>query len=136
MDIFQFLYNLSQKLKAIRFGWLILGSFMGKWLMLYLLLKLGLTSSFVCCVCFDSWLIVVTSFPPLVGYSTSVSVCGFAYGLEGYYVAGAATLIGSGLAFIVLRFLFKRQVGKWTSKNEKWQALEQVIVSPYVWAMP
>lgn len=40
--IFQFLYNLSQKLKAIRFGWLILASFMGKWMML-LPTKLSLT---------------------------------------------------------------------------------------------
>lgn len=73
--------------------------------------------------------IVVTSLPPMVGYSTCVTVCGFAYGLEGYYVAGPATLVGSGIAFIVLRLLFKRQVGEWTSKNEHWQALEQVIVS-------
>jgi hypothetical protein len=48
--------------------------------------------------------------------------------MKGYYVAGPATLIGSGLAFIVLRFLFKEQVMAWSSKNEKWQALEQVIV--------
>ncbi|KAF8592389.1 Golgi apparatus membrane protein TVP38 [Ramaria rubella] len=98
--IFQFLYNLSQQLKAMRFGWLILGGVM-----------------------------VVASFPPLVGYSTCVSVCGFAYGMQGYYVAGPATMLGSGVAFIVLRLLFSRQVAAWSSKHDKWQALEQVIAA-------
>ncbi|KAF8525348.1 hypothetical protein JB92DRAFT_2877537 [Gautieria morchelliformis] len=99
-QIFQILYDLSQQLKAMRFGWLILGS-----------------------------ALVVASFPPVWGTSACLSVCGFAYGLEGIYVAAPATLVGSGLAFIILRLLFKRQVSAWTSKNEKWQALEQVIAA-------
>lgn len=85
---------------------------------------LGLTSS-------EFWPLVAASFPPMVGYSTCTTVCGFAYGLKGFYVAGPATLVGSGLSFITLRLLFKRQITSWTSKNEQWQALEQVIVSAH-----
>lgn len=72
---------------------------------------------------------MAASFPPMVGYSTCVTVCGFAYGLKGFFVAGTATIIGSGVAFIILRLLFKRQVAAWASKNEQWKALESVIVS-------
>jgi len=96
--IFQWMYDMSQELKNMRLGWLILATIM-----------------------------VVASFPPMVGYSTCITICGFAYGMEGYYVAGPATLIGSGLAFIVLRLLFKEQVMAWSLKNKKWQALEEVI---------
>jgi len=74
-----------------------------------------------------SWSSVAASFPPMAGFSTSTTVCGFAYGLEGFYVAGPATLVGSGLSFITLRLL-KRQITSWTSKNQECQALEQVIV--------
>ncbi|KAF8528966.1 Golgi apparatus membrane protein TVP38 [Hysterangium stoloniferum] len=96
--IFQWVYDMSQELKNMRFGWLILTIIM-----------------------------VVASFPPMVGYSTCVSICGFAYGMQGYYVAGPATLIGSGLAFIVLRLLFMERIMAWSLKNEKWQALEEII---------
>lgn len=61
-------------------------------------------------------------------YTTVISLCGFAYGLKGFLIAGPAAMIGSALTFVILRLLFRKKLRAWTSKNEKWQALETVIV--------
>jgi len=98
--IAQTLYDLSQRLAELRFGWLILGA-----------------------------VLVITSFPPLVGYFTTVSLCGFAYGLQGFFIAAPAAVFGSALVFIVLRLAFMRKIRSWTAENDKWQALERVIKS-------
>ncbi|TDL29433.1 Golgi apparatus membrane protein TVP38 [Rickenella mellea] len=97
-NIAQKLYDLAQELRNYRFGWLILGTFM-----------------------------VITSYPPLVGYSTSVSLCGFAYGIKGFLLAGSSAILGSAIVFITLRLMFKQKLQSWTRQNVKWQALETVI---------
>jgi len=74
-------------------------------------------------------IITITSFPPLVGWSTTVSVCGFAYGLPGWFVASAGALLGAALSFIVLRLLFRERIRSVTQSNRKWVALENVIRS-------
>jgi len=72
-------------------------------------------------------IMVVLSFPPLAGYNTCTSLCGFAWGLQGFLVAAPATQIGSALAFLVLRNFFKHRISSWTTKNKNWKALEEVI---------
>jgi uncharacterized membrane protein YdjX (TVP38/TMEM64 family) len=57
-----------------------------------------------------------------------MTLCGFAYGLRGFWLAAGASLVGASLAFVVLRFLFAKRLKRWTSKNEKWEALEAVVV--------
>ncbi|KAI5477199.1 SNARE associated Golgi protein [Pseudohyphozyma bogoriensis] len=53
-------------------------------------------------------LIILTSFPPLFGYGTTISMCGFAFGVRnGWLLACAGCLTGSALAFIVTRRLIK-----------------------------
>lgn len=96
--IAQTLYNWSQALRQLRFGWLLLLS-----------------------------IIALTSFPPLVGWSTSISVCGFAYGLQGWFLAVAGALIGAALSFVVMRIVFRKRIRSWSQKNRKWVALESVI---------
>ncbi|KIK06791.1 hypothetical protein K443DRAFT_674076 [Laccaria amethystina LaAM-08-1] len=71
--------------------------------------------------------IVCISFPPLVGHTTLVTLCGFAYGMNGVYIAATASIIGSALVFVVLRFLFSARLRTWSGHNQKWQALESVI---------
>ena len=67
-------------------------------------------------------------------YWTVVSLCGFTYGLEkGLLLAAPAAMVGSAIVFILLRLLFRSTLRAWTSKNEKWQALESVIVSVVLW---
>ncbi|KAF8640059.1 hypothetical protein AX17_001301 [Amanita inopinata Kibby_2008] len=95
--IAQFLYDQARKLAATRFGWLAL-----------------------CAAIF------FISFPPLVGHTTLVTLCGFAYGMKGFYIASSASVVGSAAAFIFLRFIFSQRLRQW-STNEKWQALEEVV---------
>ncbi|KAH8118359.1 Golgi apparatus membrane protein TVP38 [Phellopilus nigrolimitatus] len=96
--ITQKLYDFGQDLANYRFGWMILGAIM-----------------------------IIISFPPLIFYSTTVSLCGFTYGLKGFFLAGPAALLGSAIVFVLLRFAFRKRLRTWTSNNEKWQALEAVI---------
>ena len=71
---------------------------------------------------------VIISIPPMIGHTTMLHVCGFAYGLKGFPLAAAASVIGSSAVFLALRFLFGKKLRAWSSSNDKWQALETVIV--------
>ena len=96
--IAQFLYDEAKKLSHTRFGWLLLAA-----------------------------AIIVVSFPPLIGHTTSATLCGFAYGLRGFFIASTASLVGSVLVFVILRTLFGARLRKWSKTNAKWQALEEVV---------
>ncbi|TRM59308.1 hypothetical protein BD626DRAFT_508875 [Schizophyllum amplum] len=96
--IAQWFYDRATDLSHLRFGWLAIGAVM-----------------------------VVISFPPLVGHTTATTLCGFAYGMKGFTIAAAASLVGSGLVFFTLRLLFSRRLKGWASQNDKWQALESVV---------
>ncbi|KAG7097065.1 Tlg2-vesicle protein [Marasmius oreades] len=96
--IAQFLYDQAKKLSETRFGWLVLGG-----------------------------AIILISFPPMTGHSTLTTLCGFAYGMKGFAITAVASVLGSALAFTILRTLFTARLRSWSSKNEKWQALESVM---------
>ncbi|KAJ3528280.1 hypothetical protein NM688_g8019 [Phlebia brevispora] len=96
--IAQSMYDLAQKISHLRFGWLILAG-----------------------------MIVVISFPPCIGHTTIITLCGFAYGMKGFYIGAPASVVGSAAAFVALRFLFAKRLKRWSSSNEKWQALETVV---------
>ncbi|KAG8886525.1 Tlg2-vesicle protein [Tulasnella sp. 331] len=94
----QTVYDLAHSIAKLRFGWLILIS-----------------------------IIAVTSFPPLIGWSTTITLCGFAYGPKGWFVAAAGAMIGAAVSFIVLRVAFYARIKAWSQSNKKWAALETVI---------
>ncbi|KAJ3910181.1 Golgi apparatus membrane protein TVP38 [Lentinula edodes] len=97
--IFQFLYDKSTQLSHTRFGFLALGG-----------------------------LIFLVSFPPLIGHTTTVTVCGFAYGWKiGFLIAAIASIVGSASSFSVLRLLFSSRLRQWSMKNDKFMALESVV---------
>ena len=73
--------------------------------------------------------LVVISFPPVLGYSWAISICGFAYGIRGFFIAGPGALTGAMITFIVLRQLFQDKLKAWSRQNRKWQSMEEVIVS-------
>jgi len=98
--ILQFLYDKAQAISHIPLGWVI----------------------FVIAI-------VVSSFPPLIGYTTVVTLCGFAYGTAGFPIAASATVIGSVIVFVVLRLLFSERLKHWSVENDKWKALEAVILA-------
>ncbi|KAN0126989.1 hypothetical protein V8E52_000629 [Russula decolorans] len=72
-------------------------------------------------------LIQIASIPPMIGHTTLLNLCGFAYGMKGFLIAGPASLVASTIVFIVLRYLFSGVVRSWSEKNETWKALEAVI---------
>ncbi|PVG03614.1 hypothetical protein CPB86DRAFT_748949 [Serendipita vermifera] len=96
--VFQNFYDLAQKLRQMKYGWLILGV-----------------------------LIVIASFPPMVGFTTLVSISGFAWGVKGFFLAGPAAIIGAGLCFLSLRYLFRVRLQKLQQSNKHWRALDQVV---------
>ncbi|CAE6428312.1 hypothetical protein ACGC1H_000700 [Rhizoctonia solani] len=98
--IFQFLYDSAQKLKAMPSGWIILSA-----------------------------IIIITSLPPLVGGSTTLTVCGFAYGAKAFSFVAPAACIGAAFAFLTLRYFFREKVRRFTQRQEKWRALEAVIAA-------
>lgn len=71
---------------------------------------------------------VLVSFPPMIGHTTLVTLCGFAYGMKGFYIASTASVFGSALSFTILRLLFSKRLREWSGKSDKWQALESVVV--------
>ena len=70
----------------------------------------------------------IASFPPMIGHTTMLNLAGFTYGMKGFLVAAPASLIASAVVFIVMRYLSRGGFRSWSEKNEKWQALEAVIV--------
>jgi uncharacterized membrane protein YdjX (TVP38/TMEM64 family) len=72
---------------------------------------------------------VITSIPPLIGGSTTLTVCGFAYGIKSFAFVAPAACIGAAFAFLTLRYFFRERVRKFTQKQEKWRALEAVIAA-------
>lgn len=108
-------------LAETRFGWLALAGAIGKLNLEYI--SLHPNHMYSCGIVF-------ISFPPLVGHTTLVTLCGFAYGMKGFYIASSASVVGSALVFVVLRFLLSHRLRQWSTRNEKWQALEAVVVSP------
>ncbi|KAG9317565.1 hypothetical protein JVU11DRAFT_1772 [Chiua virens] len=71
--------------------------------------------------------IVLISFPPFIGHTTLLNLCGFTYGMQGFIPAAISTVGGSALVFILLRSLLNDRLRRWAATNEKWRALEAVI---------
>lgn len=75
------------------------------------------------------WLATVaTAFPPLIGYSTCVTVAGFVYGFPaGWPIAASATVVGSTAAFLTSRGVFAGYVHRLVGKDKRFIALGQVL---------
>jgi len=58
-----------------------------------------------------------------------MTLCGFAYGMKGFFIGLAGSVLGGAFVFVVLRFLFSKRLQKWSATNDKWTALETVAVS-------
>ncbi len=90
--------------------------------------------------------IVLCSFPPMVGYSNSITLCGLAFGSkagrtaqhpdgrsvwEGWAIAVVGAMLGSALAFCVLRFVnhsFRR--ARWLreiKESRQWRAMHKAV---------
>lgn len=78
------------------------------------------------------WLILwfmtfFVSFPPMIGYSTCVTIAGFVFGMKGWFIVGTATVVGSTVSFITSRTLLKSFVSRLTEKDQSFAALSLVL---------
>ncbi|MCJ1272565.1 Tlg2-vesicle protein [Puttea exsequens] len=97
--IFAWLEPVAEKWKNLRGGWLIL------WLMTF-----------------------TTAFPPIIGYSTCLTLAGFIYGFPGGWpIVASATLVGSTCSFIVSRTLLSDFVERLVSNDRRFEALSLVL---------
>ncbi|KAK4226120.1 hypothetical protein QBC38DRAFT_348623, partial [Podospora fimiseda] len=75
-----------------------------------------------------SFLIILTGFPPLIGYSTAVTISGFIYGFpHGWPLAALSTIVGSSAAFMTSRGWLKGYVTNTVGKDKRFVALGQVL---------
>lgn len=110
------MYDLAAEIRRLPYGYFILTAAVGMYFHPHI------PHPFLICS-------VLISFPPFIGHSMLMNLCGFTYGMQGFIPAAISTVGGSALAFVVLRSLFSDRLRKWTTTNEKWGALEAVIVS-------
>ena len=95
---FHWLNGVAEKWREIPGGWLIL------WVMAFFV-----------------------AFPPMIGYSSCITISGFVFGMKGFLIVSTATVAGSTCAFIVSRGLLKEFVGRLTSKDKRFAALALVL---------
>ncbi|KAK5160269.1 hypothetical protein LTR04_004650 [Oleoguttula sp. CCFEE 6159] len=97
--IFSWLAPLAQKWRNVRGGWLII------WALTFLV-----------------------SFPPLIGYSSCVTIAGFVYGFpNGWFIVASATILGSTASFLVSRTLMKNFVTRLTAHDKRFAALSLTL---------
>ncbi|KAK3341539.1 hypothetical protein B0T25DRAFT_345138 [Lasiosphaeria hispida] len=75
------------------------------------------------------WLLAFAcAFPPMIGYSTAVTVAGFVYGFPwGWPIVASATVAGSTAAFFTSRGVFSGYVHRLVGKDARFVALGQVL---------
>ncbi|EWC44987.1 hypothetical protein DRE_01046 [Drechslerella stenobrocha 248] len=70
----------------------------------------------------------ISAFPPLIGYSTSVTLAGFIFGVpNGWYIAASGTVIGSTAAFIACRLYFRNFAQKMVATDKRFAALSLTL---------
>ncbi|KAH8197157.1 hypothetical protein TruAng_008686 [Truncatella angustata] len=75
------------------------------------------------------WLMTFgTAFPPVIGYSSSITVAGFVFGFPGGWpIVASATVVGSTAAFLTSRTVFSRYVHALVGTDRRFVALGQVL---------
>lgn len=73
------------------------------------------------------WMTFFVSFPPMIGYSTCVTIAGFVYGMKGWLIIASATIVGSTASFIVSRTVLRKYVSRLAERNKRFAALSLVL---------
>ncbi|ETS87594.1 hypothetical protein PFICI_01422 [Pestalotiopsis fici W106-1] len=79
------------------------------------------------------WIIVwlmtfATAFPPVIGYSSTITVAGFVFGFPGGWpIVASATVAGSAVAFLTSRTIFSGYVDRLVGADRRFVALGQVL---------
>lgn len=87
------------------------------------------------------WLIVffltcATGFPPMIGYSTCLTIAGFVYGFPGGWpIVASATVVGSTAAFAASRTVLSVYVHRLVGADKRFVALGQVLRHDGLWVL-
>ncbi|KAG0133166.1 hypothetical protein HOY82DRAFT_269156 [Tuber indicum] len=79
------------------------------------------------------WLLIfalcfASAFPPMIGYSTSVTLAGFVYGFpNGWFIIASATVIGATCAFIVCRYYIQDFAKRMVATDKRFAALSLTL---------
>ncbi|TAQ90763.1 hypothetical protein B7494_g953 [Chlorociboria aeruginascens] len=66
----------------------------------------------------------ISAFPPLIGYSTTLTIGGFVYGFpNGWFVVASATVVGSLASFVASRTVLSGYVHRLVGKDKRFEAL-------------
>lgn len=66
----------------------------------------------------------ICAFPPIIGYSTAVTITGFVYGMpHGWYIVASATVAGSLCSFIASRTVLSKYVHRLVGGDKRFEAL-------------
>ncbi|KAH8602802.1 hypothetical protein B0O99DRAFT_604356 [Bisporella sp. PMI_857] len=66
----------------------------------------------------------ISAFPPLVGYSTTVTIAGFVYGFpNGWFIVASATVAGSLVSFLTSRTILSKYVHRLVGQDKRFEAL-------------
>lgn len=73
------------------------------------------------------WLILFfatffTAFPPIIGYSTCLTIAGFVFGMKGWFICAGATVAGSLASFIASRTVLSRYVHNLVGQDKRFTA--------------
>lgn len=80
------------------------------------------------------FLVFMTSFPPIVGYSTASTIAGFVYGFPwGWPIVSAGCTLGALGAFIASRTVLSRYVDRMVGHDHRFIALGQVLRQEGIW---
>ncbi|KAF5020559.1 hypothetical protein F66182_7423 [Fusarium sp. NRRL 66182] len=79
-------------------------------------------------------LVFVTSFPPLVGYSSASTVAGFVYGFPwGWPIVASGCTLGALGAFLASRTILSKYVDRMVGRDHRFIALGQVLRQEGIW---
>ncbi|POS86772.1 hypothetical protein EPUL_001537 [Erysiphe pulchra] len=75
------------------------------------------------------WILTfITAFPPIFGYSTTLTISGFVYGFpNGWFIAATATICGSLAAFCASRTVLLKYVHRLVGQDHRFEALTSTL---------
>ncbi|RKF61721.1 Golgi apparatus membrane protein tvp38 [Erysiphe neolycopersici] len=75
------------------------------------------------------WILTfITAFPPIFGYSTTLTISGFVYGFpNGWVIVATATICGSLASFIASRTILSKYVHRIVGRDRRFEALASTL---------
>ena len=68
--------------------------------------------------------IIIAAFPPMIGYSSCVTIAGFVYGFpNGWYIVASSTVVGSLCSFLACRTILSKYVHRLVGQDKRFEAL-------------